>query len=61
MEKKICGRFVLSGWREFIGEIKVTRNLTLAQAFRAALGQLLEYGHLLFAEPPHLIIFLSSL
>ena len=30
----------------FIGEIKVTRNLTLAQAFRAALGQLLEYGHL---------------
>jgi hypothetical protein len=45
---------------DFIGEIKVTRNLTLAQAFRTALGQLLEYGHLLFAEPPHLIMFLDQ-
>lgn len=44
----------------FIGEIKVTRNLTLAQAFRTALGQLLEYGHLLFAEPPGLIMFLDQ-
>lgn len=45
---------------DFIGEIKVTRNLTLAQAFRAALGQLLEYAHLLFAEPPYLIMFLDQ-
>jgi hypothetical protein len=35
-------------------------NLTLAQAFRTALGQLLEYGHLLFAEPPNLIMFLDQ-
>jgi len=32
--------------QDFIGEIKVTRNLTLAQAFRAALGQLLDYSHI---------------
>jgi hypothetical protein len=44
----------------YIGEIKVTRNLTIAQAFRAALGQLLEYGHLLFAEPPDLVMFLDQ-
>ena len=44
----------------FIGEIKVTSNLTLAQAFRVALSQLLEYGHLLFAEPPHLVMFLDQ-
>jgi hypothetical protein len=44
----------------FIGEIKVTRNLTLAQAFRTALGQLLEYSYLLFPEPPHLIMFLDQ-
>lgn len=45
---------------DFIGEIKVTRNLTLAQAFRTALGQLLEYGHLLFAKLPQLIMFLDQ-
>ena len=44
----------------FIGEIKVTRNLTLAQAFRTALGQLLEYSYLLFPEPPHVIMFLDQ-
>jgi hypothetical protein len=44
----------------FIGEIKVTRNLTVPQAFRAALGQLLEYGYLLFPQPPHMIMFLDQ-
>jgi len=44
----------------FIGEIKVTRNLTLPQAFRAALGQFLEYSHLLFTEPPNRIMFLDQ-
>jgi Domain of unknown function (DUF3427) len=38
----------------FIGEIKVTRNLTLPQAFRTALGQVIEYAHLLFPEMPSL-------
>jgi hypothetical protein len=32
----------------------------MAQAFRAALGQLLEYGHLLFTEPPNLVMFLDQ-
>lgn len=45
---------------DFIGEIKVTRNLTIPQAFRAALGQLLEYGYLQFPTPPHMIIFLDQ-
>jgi hypothetical protein len=44
----------------YIGEIKVTRNLTLAQAFRAALGQLLEYAHLLFSELPRMVMFLDQ-
>jgi hypothetical protein len=51
--------FKIAG-KEFIGEIKVTRNLTLPQAFRAPLGQVIEYGHLLFPELPHLIIFLDQ-
>lgn len=60
MEKNFVDvSFSLDG-EDFIGEIKVTRNLTLAQAFRAALGQLLEYGHLLFPEPPKMIMFLDQ-
>jgi hypothetical protein len=51
--------FFLDG-KPFIGEIKVTRNLTLPQAFRAGIGQVLEYGHLLFADPPHMILFLDQ-
>jgi hypothetical protein len=38
----------------------VTRNLTIPQAFRAALGQLLEYAYLLFSEPPNMVMFLDQ-
>jgi hypothetical protein len=51
--------FTLDG-QLFIGEIKVTTNLTLAQAFRTSLGQVIEYAHLLFPELPHMIIFLDQ-
>jgi len=60
MERNFVDVSFSLGGEDFIGEIKVTRNLTLAQAFRTALGQLLEYGHLLFAEPPRLIMFLDQ-
>jgi hypothetical protein len=60
MEKNFVDVSFSVAGEDFIGEIKVTRNLTLAQAFRTALGQLLEYGHLLFAQPPHLIMFLDQ-
>ena len=60
MEKNFVDVSFSVDGESFIGEIKVTRNLTLAQAFRTALGQLLEYGHLLFAEPPGLIMFLDQ-
>ena len=60
MEKNFVDvSFSLDG-ENFIGEIKVTRNLTLAQAFRTGLGQVLEYGHLLFTEPPQLVLFLDE-
>ena len=42
------------------GRSRSLDNLTLAQAFRTALGQLLEYSYLLFPEPPHLIMFLDQ-
>jgi hypothetical protein len=51
--------FTLNG-QLFIGEIKVTTNLTVPQAFRTALGQVIEYAHLLFPELPHMIIFLDQ-
>jgi hypothetical protein len=60
MEKNFVDVSFSVDGESFIGEIKVTRNLTLPQAFRTALGQLLEYGHLLLAEPPHLIMFLDQ-
>jgi hypothetical protein len=60
MEKNFVDVSFSVDGESFIGEIKVTRNLTLAQAFRTALGHLLEYGHLLFAEPPDLIMFLDQ-
>lgn len=60
MEKNFVDVSFSADGEDFIGKIKVTRNLTLAQAFRAALGQLLEYGYLLFAEPPHLVMFLDQ-
>jgi hypothetical protein len=45
---------------DYIGEIKVTRNLTVPQAFRSELGQILEYGYTRFKELPRLIIFLDQ-
>jgi hypothetical protein len=42
-----------------IGEIKVTRNLKLPEAFHAALGQVIEYGYLRCPKLPHMIIFLD--
>lgn len=60
MEKNFVDVTFTTGDEDYIGEIKVTRNLTLPQAFRAALGQLLEYGHLLFARPPRLVMFLDQ-
>ncbi len=60
MEKNFVDVSFSVDGESFIGEIKVTRNLTLAQAFRTALGQLLEYSYLLFPEPPHLIMFLDQ-
>lgn len=44
----------------YIGEIKVTRYLTLQEAFRSALGQILEYGYTRFERLPRLIIFLDQ-
>jgi 5-methylcytosine-specific restriction protein A len=51
-------RFTLNGV-DFIGEIKVTSYLTLDEAFRTALGQLLFYGHMQFAGMPGLIMLLD--
>jgi hypothetical protein len=45
--------------RPVIGEVKVTGYLSLDQAFRTALGQLLFYAHLQFDEPPLMIMFLD--
>jgi hypothetical protein len=60
MEKNFVDVSLSVDGEVFIGEIKVTRNLTVPQAFRAALGQLLEYGYLLFPTPPHMIMFLDE-
>lgn len=57
MERDFVDVAFAIGGRTFIGEIKVTRNLTLPQAFRTALGQVIEYAHLLFPRLPHMIIF----
>ena len=44
----------------YIGEIKVTRNLTIAQAFRTAFGQVVEYRFLRSTNNPNMIIFLDQ-
>jgi hypothetical protein len=59
MEKDFVDVSFSAGGQDFIGEIKVSRNLTLAQAFRAALGQLLDYGNLL-QKPPAMIMLLDQ-
>jgi hypothetical protein len=43
----------------WIGEVKLTQYLTPAEAFRAALGQLLVYGATQFTEPPRMVMFLD--
>jgi hypothetical protein len=44
----------------WIGEVKVTRYLTVEEAFRAALGQLLVYAAKRFPVPPRLVMFLDQ-
>jgi len=44
----------------YIGEIKNTGLTGLSEAFRMALGQLLEYAHLRFKTPPRMVMFLDS-
>ena len=50
--------FTLDG-DHYIGEIKVTTYLTPQQAFRTAVGQVLEYAHLAFKRTPQMMIFLD--
>jgi hypothetical protein len=45
----------------WIGEVKLTRYLTAAEAFRAALGQLLVYGATQFSEPLRMAMFLDAI
>jgi hypothetical protein len=40
--------------------VKLTRYVTTAEAFRAALGQLLVYGATQFTEPPRMVMFLDQ-
>jgi hypothetical protein len=49
-----------AGDRAFIGEIKITGWLRLEQAFRMALGQLLEYRHLRCPANTGLVMFLDQ-
>jgi hypothetical protein len=46
--------------RKFIWEIKVTGWLRIEQAFRVALGQLLEYANLKFSNPVGMVMFLDA-
>jgi hypothetical protein len=50
--------FSIDGER-WIGEIKITTHLTPEQAFRTALGQILDYASVLFETPPRMAIFLE--
>ena len=50
--------FVLSD--PYIGEIKVTQNLSIAQAFRSAFGQVVEYRYLRSTNNPKMIVFLDQ-
>jgi len=60
MEKDFVDVSFSVGGQDFICEIKVTRNLTLAQAFRAALGQLLDYSHPRVGKPWQMVMFLDQ-
>ena len=46
--------------RHFIGEIKVTNCLTPSEAFRIAIGQVLEYSWVKTNDHPRMIIFLDQ-
>jgi hypothetical protein len=59
MEKDFLDVSFVVGKEKFIGEIKVTRNLTLSQAFRAVLGQLLDYSDML-TDPSQMVMFLDQ-
>src|ERR1700730_514192 len=48
------------GASDFIGEVKVTGWLRIDQAFRAALGQLLDYAHTRCSGPIGLVMFLDK-
>jgi hypothetical protein len=43
--------------QDCIGEIKVTTHLTAQQAFRTAIGQVLDYAHALYKTAPVMIAF----
>ena len=51
-------RFTLDG-AEFIGEVKPSKNLSLDEAFRIALGQVLFYGFVSCDSLPGMIVFLD--
>ena len=44
----------------WIGEVKLTRYLSAAEAFRTALGQLLVYGATHFSKSPRMVMFLDQ-
>jgi hypothetical protein len=58
-EKDFIDVAFTTGGRLFIGEIKVTTHLSLPEAFRTALGQLIEYAHLKHEIPPGMVMFLD--
>jgi hypothetical protein len=48
------------GSNHFIGEVKVTNWLSINEAFRIALGQILDYAHTRRTDKPGLVIFLDK-
>jgi hypothetical protein len=58
------GDFIDVRWEHagvtWIGEVKLSRYLTAAEAFRIALGQLLVYGATQFSEAPGMVMFLDE-
>jgi transcription termination/antitermination protein NusA len=52
-------KFTTAG-RVFIGEVKVTTYLSVVEAFRAALGQILDYARATSEESPGAVIFLDQ-
>lgn len=60
MEKDFIDVDFVTNGEHYIGEIKVTTHLTLQQAFRTALGQILDYANSMFKKPPRMIMFLDE-